>query len=52
MEFRQGDQEIEMALEIVDDQRARVAGIGRYAGQSLQVKNGDLLFFGLNLQKR
>jgi hypothetical protein len=52
MKFRQGSQDIEMALEVTDSRRAKVAGLGRYAGQSLQVREDGLLFFGLNLQKK
>ncbi|BDD14449.1 hypothetical protein MATR_12740 [Marivirga tractuosa] len=51
MLFKQGEQKIEMALDIVDDSYAKVAGLGRYSGQSLQTKGDQLQFFGIQLQK-
>jgi hypothetical protein len=42
---------IKMVLEMIDDERATVVGLGRYAGQSVYFKNGELVAFGLNLRK-
>lgn len=51
MVFKQEKQKIEMALDIIDDSRAKVAGLGRYAGQSVLVEKDTLKFFGIQLQK-
>lgn len=45
-------QKIEMALEIISDTRAKVAGLGRYAGQSVTYENGMLRAFGIELEKK
>ncbi|MFK7952835.1 MAG: serine hydrolase domain-containing protein [Ekhidna sp.] len=45
-------QKIEMALEIISDSRAKVAGLGRYAGQSVTYENGVLRAFGIELEKK
>ncbi|KAJ1443815.1 beta-lactamase [Ochromonadaceae sp. CCMP2298] len=44
-------QKIEMALEIINGDRAKVAGLGRYAGQSVSYENGVLKAFGIELEK-
>ena len=52
MSFSQGEQEIDMPLEIINDSRANISGIGRYAGQSLHTNDRQhLSFFGLELQQ-
>ena len=51
MLFKQDKQKVEMALEVIDDSYSKVSGLGRYSGQSLQVKSDQLQFFGIQLQK-
>jgi CubicO group peptidase (beta-lactamase class C family) len=45
-------QKIEMALEVINEDRAKVAGLGRYAGQSVSYENGVLKAFGIELEKK
>lgn len=45
-------QKIEMALEIINNHRAKVAGLGRYAGQSITYENEILKAFGIELKKQ
>lgn len=44
-------QKLSMALEIINDERARIGGLGRYAGQSLQIKQDHIKIFGFDLKK-
>lgn len=45
-------QKIEMALEVINEDRAKVAGLGRYAGQSVTYENGVLKAFGIEIEKK
>ncbi|MEQ9405473.1 MAG: serine hydrolase domain-containing protein [Cyclobacteriaceae bacterium] len=44
-------QTLEMVLDIIDENRGKISGLGRYAGQSLQVENDQLKIFGFSLKK-
>ena len=44
-------QKIKMVLEFINEQRAKVAGLGRYAGQSVIYQNGIIKAFGYELKK-
>ena len=44
-------QKIEMVLDIIDKNRAKVAGLGRYGGQSIIYENGIIKAFGNELKK-
>lgn len=46
------NQNLEMVMEILDDQRAEIAGLGRYAGQSLIAQNDILNIFGFELKRK
>lgn len=44
-------QNIEMVMDFIDENRAKVAGLGRYGGQSIMFKDGIIKAFGNELQK-
>jgi hypothetical protein len=44
-------QKIEMVLNQINDQRSVIAGLGRYAGQSVKLQNETMTVFGLTLKK-
>lgn len=44
-------QNIEMVMELINDDRAKVAGLGRYGGQSIIYKDGIVKAFGNELKK-
>ncbi|WP_425391916.1 serine hydrolase domain-containing protein [Ekhidna sp.] len=44
-------QNIEMVMDLINDGRAKVAGLGRYGGQSITYKDGIIKAFGNELKK-
>lgn len=44
-------QNIEMVMDFINDERAKVAGLGRYGGQSIIYKDGIIKAFGNELKK-
>ncbi|WP_420315740.1 serine hydrolase domain-containing protein [Ekhidna sp.] len=44
-------QSIEMVMDLINDDRAKVAGLGRYGGQSITCKDGIIKAFGNELMK-
>lgn len=43
---------MQMVMEIIDNDRAMISGVGRYAGQSLQDRGDVLSIFGIELTKK
>lgn len=46
-----GGQNIEMVLDIINENRAKVAGLGRYGGQAITCHDGIITAFGYQLTK-
>lgn len=46
------DQRLDMVLKVINENRANIAGLGRYGGQSVTCEDGIIKVFGIQLTKR